>query len=1112
MRAGSFLLVIIYSSLISLRIAMNSIIDSKEREQALDLHHSCIVQAPAGSGKTGVLTQRYLACLSIVNDPEDVYALTFTNKATAEMQSRVLESLQEASKGVIPDDDYSRTTYQLAKKVLELDKKNNWGILNNPSRLKITTIDALNSSLTKQLPILSGLGGAKNITDNAALVYREASIALLDEFEDNDLHPLVRDAIAKLLRFAGNRSEYIIDILSFMLGTRDQWLDDINDITQLNSNYALSAYIEDRLSKTADLIPPALLNDLLCLLKSSTKEEISSVANEYDSWPAPMADNLLAWQSLIRPFVAVSTGQFKKKLTAREGFPAKDDKTIEINALFESLKSVSLPDKWLYEVLMLPNPDYPEKMVDFRNAISIVLPRLIIHLNYVFAQTGTIDFVENARRAYESLGGDNNVTELLEKIGYSINHLLVDEFQDTSRTQIKLLSRLVEHWVDGDGRTLFLVGDPMQSIYRFRQADVSIFQNLWDQQHLASVKLTPLTLTSNFRSNSGIVNWFNRTLVTAFGQADPYTGGVAFSPSACFSTDDTGGVSVNLYPVNDAELEAQHITDAIEKTITDYPNETVAVLVRSRTHVTALVEVFKSRHISYCAQKIDRLQDGHAVSDALCLFKALRHPMDRGAWMGLLRSPLVGLTWTDCLAVSQGSKNKPLRFGFISANENGMSEDGLNRLARLINVLDSLDKDATLINDLPTQTINAWYALGGKHIVSTTEQGDIDKLFALMNEQHIAGEIIETSVLEAAMSKLYATPEAGKVAIMTIHEAKGLEFDNVFIPGMGRAARTDDAKLFHHHSFPEGFVITPNPGKEADEKSDEKRLYKSMARLEAQARENEAIRLLYVALTRAKKRMSLFAYVADGEKAKPATGSLLSYIWDEVRDEAIKLPHEHPLIDKEKHNLLIKTPARMVPAASFSFNQPKQVFTPISDRMVSPVELVNDEQSDPKRDMYLRNVGIHFHKIMELAANTGGYETALTFIAELKSTLSKQSASSKKKEAQEAVELVMGTLNTATGRWLVETHDVDKTEWALSGYIDGKWVSGIIDRFIIEGDTATIIDYKSGIVTNNDANQADLRYQRQLDRYKALVSEMYPNLNVETMLYYPRLDAQEAVV
>ena len=111
--------------------------DQKARDDALDEKRSFIVQAPAGSGKTELLIQRYLRLLSFVDEPEEIIAITFTRKAAAEMQHRVLSALRAAQRGDRPEQEHQRRTAELATAALERDAQNDWHLLANPRRMRI---------------------------------------------------------------------------------------------------------------------------------------------------------------------------------------------------------------------------------------------------------------------------------------------------------------------------------------------------------------------------------------------------------------------------------------------------------------------------------------------------------------------------------------------------------------------------------------------------------------------------------------------------------------------------------------------------------------------------------------------------------------------------------------------------------------------------------------------------------------------------------------------------------------------------------------------------------------------------------------------------------------
>ena len=132
-----------------------SIVDAPQRARALDVLRSFCVTAPAGSGKTELLIQRYLALLVRVERPEQVLAITFTRKAAAEMRERVLQALCEAEAGTPCDSDHQRVTRGLAEDALVHAERGSWHIMRDISRLNIKTIDSYCAGVTRQMPVLS---------------------------------------------------------------------------------------------------------------------------------------------------------------------------------------------------------------------------------------------------------------------------------------------------------------------------------------------------------------------------------------------------------------------------------------------------------------------------------------------------------------------------------------------------------------------------------------------------------------------------------------------------------------------------------------------------------------------------------------------------------------------------------------------------------------------------------------------------------------------------------------------------------------------------------------------------------------------------------------------
>ena len=198
--------------------------DQAQRMVALDPARAVLVQAPAGSGKTDLLTRRFLRLLAEVDDPKQIVAITFTKAAAAEMRHRILSEFEKASSRSESDlsgDDFSMDT--LANRALNRSNQLGWRLLDSSSQLRISTIDSFCRDLAVQQPIFSGVGNNLEISENPAELYREAARLTLERLGD-PRHPDLSEAIGDLLLWRDNGWKELEELLVKMLGQRDRWM------------------------------------------------------------------------------------------------------------------------------------------------------------------------------------------------------------------------------------------------------------------------------------------------------------------------------------------------------------------------------------------------------------------------------------------------------------------------------------------------------------------------------------------------------------------------------------------------------------------------------------------------------------------------------------------------------------------------------------------------------------------------------------------------------------------------------------------------------------------------------------------------------------------------
>ncbi len=791
--------------------------DFSERQRALDVTRSFIVQAPAGSGKTELLVQRYLKLLETVEKPEEIVAITFTKKAAAEMRKRVIEKLSP----------------ELAP------------------RLRIQTIDALCAALTRQMPVLARFGAQPAVKEDARELYQEAAARTLA-----DLTP----PVARLLAHLDNNFADATSLLAGMLERRDQWLRKTGDAPTREELEATLVSECERLTRNAQALYPR------------ASVELANV-----------------WLT--------KEGQWRRR-------PAPPPELVAIPGLREAL----------FSLCSGPPPKYTDTQWEALEAILALLDPAMAQLLALFGERGEVDFTQIAHGALQALGTPEEPTDLLLSMDVRVRHLLVDEFQDTSNSQWELLERLTAGWEAGDGRTVFVVGDPMQSIYRFRDAQVGLFLHA-RRAGLPSVRLDPLTLSTNFRSQAKVVEWVNEVFPRVLPEAeDEASGAVPYArsvPSHPF--DQEGDPTLDTFA--DREGEARRVVELVRTA-----KGKTAILVRNRSHLDAIVPALNDAGVRFRAVEIEQLGEKQVVQDLFALTRALTHLADRVAWLAILRAPWCGLSLTDLSALFEARNDRTIwelmqearsaagsfQLGFEfsppsagypgearSALSVGREESGLSRLARIREVLAPALEDR-MRGTLRDRVESVWVALGGPACVEdATELEDAEIFLDELERLEEAGELTDFSALGDSLKKLYALPDVNAgvdaVEIMTIHKAKGLEFDTVIVPGLDRPPRSGRRPLFAWRSLPGGrLLLAP-----IDETGGDKEpLYRYVRDLDREAEDIEAGRLLYVAATRAKSRLHLLACLKVDEHGvikMPFKRSLLGIAW-RAFENAVRLP------------------------------------------------------------------------------------------------------------------------------------------------------------------------------------------------------------------------------
>ena len=874
--------------------------DQPQRIRALDPEHSFIVQAPAGSGKTGLLVRRYLSLLSRVTEPEQILAITFTRKATAEMSDRILSALESAGSGNIQNDD-DQEIFQLAKAVLERDTELGWNLRQNPRRLRIQTIDSLCYELVRSMPWSSRFGAAPDILDNDQAVeyYREAARNTLNHIEEKDQNAAYVATILKLVNVQLSRAR---QLLAEMLAKRDLWLRGIHIDSRENFETMWQRVITEELEEISGLIPDQEKQDISEMMRFAA-ENLHTAGIDHgilqcQGFPPPEVESLSCWHGIADFLLTKQNNryQLRKTVNKNNGFPSEDKE--QKQRMVDLLKHLAeQPDTVaaLGKIPVLPEPVFSDEKWQALEALLHILPMAAAELRLLFSENNSADYSEITQRAETALHSGDSPTDLALLLDYRISHLLMDEVQDTSKAHLDIVSAITREWMPGDGRTLFFVGDPMQSIYRFREADITNFLSI--QQHgLGEIKPESLVLQTNFRSSRYLINWFNDTFSQVFpAKNDLINAAVKYSPGSSPSDADSDPTpGVRFYGFEDDQENtqttplSQHITDALK----NHQNAGIGILGRSRKHLAAVAQTLRQHNIPFQAEELEPLDTRPTIQDLIALTRALLHPGDRIAWMSLLRGPWCGLSLTDItLLAGEDHTATILSLCNDALTRQKLSTDSSRRLNNLIQ---RLSQPLAMHGRIPLRdnVQSAWISLGGPGCVESRELADCEAYLELLDKLEARNKPITPESLLLAVNRLWSqTSVNARVQLLTIHKSKGLEFDIVFLPFLDRWSGQQNTELLRWARTGDNLLVaTLSP---SDDKDD--RLNHYLRNLEKQRQTHEDCRLLYVACTRARKQLHLYASLKtndQGEARLPDSRSLLSLLWPAVESDF--LDHLYP--------------------------------------------------------------------------------------------------------------------------------------------------------------------------------------------------------------------------
>ncbi|HWG22324.1 MAG TPA: UvrD-helicase domain-containing protein [Terracidiphilus sp.] len=1196
--------------------------DQAQREQALDPTHSILVQAPAGSGKTDLLTRRFLRLLAEVDDPAQIVAITFTRAAAAEMRHRILSELERAAdpSSSSSADEFSMDA--LAERALRRSRALGWNLLDLPAQLRISTIDSFCREIAIRQPLLSTLGSGLEVREQPEELYRRAArITLMRLSRTSSLpnSPGLDVAIESLLDWRDNNWPELENQLVAMLCTRDRWMQDfwLREVGS-NSETAWDALrqrlerpfaraVAEPLAKLSQLLQrvPGTCDEAMELARFACKQsgntlhrELAELA-EFPCHPFHSTEELeearIAYTCLA-DFLLTDKGAFRKTVNVSHGFPLDRKREKQrLQELICKLMEIEGLESSLAAVRELPPARYTEEDWRIVRACFTLLRHAAGELQVVFAEAGAVDFIEVAHIAQHLLVDEDNLpSDAAIEIADGIHHLLVDEFQDTSRRQHRLIAALVAAWPDTEARTLFVVGDPMQSIYFFRDADAELFPRVQTvglelpdaEPHL----LDFVRLASNFRAAPELVDKLNQAFDAVFAVDDGSQ--VTFSPAQPVRIP-----AENPRPAFDLHLEfvpqIQHAgaasseskREAAEARQSALETQTaeivalirshlqpmeqarlrgdkyrVAVLGRARSGLAPIAQALRDAAIPFRAMDLEQLAARPEVLDALALARALLNAEDRVAWLGVLRAPWCGLSLKDLHTLTSADDSDLLGQtvpALLQSRASLLSPDGRVAVNRLMQALAEI---AALRSAMPdaspgTWLEQAWLRLGGASCVDAAARANLDLLWRSLDKLPGGEPDLAGPALSAALDKLTAQPDpdAGHdcgVHLMTIHKAKGLEFEVVIVPelqaGSGRTrggmlswlerglASSDDSGEITE------FLVAPFQTKGSDRGKAKQWVDREYRAREAQ----ETRRVLYVAATRAREELHLFARPAykleNGELilCQPSE-SLLSTAWPgleaevRARFDAWKAQQEPPEVEAiaaGADNLIVMpSPAkpavlrRLPPEFQLPALSLLSVRAQSSCLAADPSNLYQRHEGG----LLSRAMGSAVHLLLEELARLRTmqeWDGIRANVAQLGPRVAAQlrAAGMDREQADtiaaQAIDVVTHASYDAVAAWILSPHADAASETRWAGVVDGAVRTIQADRVFRGGGAPLqdgnsvwwIVDYKTAHADNADPSSAlpKLRnmFAPQLELYAQVLRKLHgQDTLIRAGLYYPRM-------
>ena len=1112
---------------------------------AINPEANIAVFASAGSGKTHLLVHRILKLLLSGVEPSHILAITFTRKAAAEMQERLMKVLAEWA---VADDLQVKTILQSlshphndasiakARKLYE-------ELLFSEFEIRITTFHAFCQDILKRFAIHAGVPAGFSVTENNDEFKLEARKRLFKAAQHEEGKQLSK-ALLTLLEHC-NTVNNVNEVLNTFIDSRSDW----RSFTEHQSNpikYANECLRKLILPKQAepkkspDTLKPQLQEYLTYLSAHKTKTFQSNCAllSTFLEIEYPENHHL---DTIVPVF-------FTGKMEKRE---IKTTKALEKSLAEKTQTFISLHESICREIDKLLDIIKKENLVKFNQAWFYAGNYLLEEYQDLKFSQHTLDFDDLEWYTYLLLNQHDSAAWIQYKLDQRIQHILIDEFQDTNPTQWNLIFPLLsELAIDShdNHRSLFVVGDAKQSIYGFRRANPDLQYTVaeWAKDNLNAQLLDT---DDSYRSSPAIIDFVNRIFSQqeiTLNNFNPHLaiqsklwGQVQVNQLACADNIELEGSKQQGFrnPLSEAKqnlesnshyLEGQQVAnkicDLINNAIPVMENQAprcvqygdIIILARNRTHLAQLEIALSEKQIpfisTYEANFLDRLE----VQDILSLLTYLTQAHNDLALAQVLRSPLYGMSDQDLMEIacqSESTWHEKLK-SYAESSDNILAKQAFDQLQHWRNISNTLPVHDLLDRIYFETNLLSRYtsSLAGMHS-EEIKNHVLDNLTALLQlsldidaGRYSSIQSFLTSLQSMQLGNISGYTQLHQnnnaVQIMTIHSAKGLEAPIVFLVDTG-----PKKKQLHTYKpvinwpsnthRPEQFFLIGR--KESVDK-----VTQSIIKQQTVTNWKEELNLLYVALTRAKQYLFI-----SGTASKQSSHSWHSIISNALSEDFKDLKKE-VWVSEFGTPPDIKTQKPDKPVKNDTIKMDLSKPLPAMNILSEDIQQANPENQE------LADYGTLVHKIFELTGPELDPERKQNYMIEKSKAALRAAIESslgikiKSQEFESAVDEVNSCLQS------IELSDVFKTtgdketlkEVPISFIKNDKVYYRIIDHLIIDENQAWIIDYKTTRGVSIDTmHEHAKQYQQQINTYGYAVKKLYPDKIIRTSILFTAIPA-----